>query len=94
MSWHDTKSAALLRADLDINGGVSLSLEGGLQALFLHAGLHSDQDGLDLPRPLCYAASHLAGTCMLQCVWYAALQRRYQSRASMGSMTSFLCVYS
>ena len=51
------------RDDLDINRRVSLSLQGGVQALLFHAGLHSDQDGLDLPGPLHYSASHLSGTC-------------------------------
>lgn len=53
----------LWRGDLDINRRVSFSLQGGVQALLFHAGLHSDQDGLDLPGALHYTAPHLSGTC-------------------------------
>ena len=53
----------MVRGDLNIDRRVSLSLQGGMQALLFHAGLHSDQDGLDLPGALHYTTPHLSGTC-------------------------------
>ena len=54
-----------MHADLDIDRGVSFGLERRLQSLLFHARLHPHQDGLNLARPLSYAASHLAGTCVV-----------------------------
>jgi len=60
-------------ADLDVNRRISFRLEGRMQPLLLHAGLHPHQDGLNLPWPLSYATAHLASACMWHIVWYAAL---------------------
>ena len=81
---------SLLNANLDVNRRIPFSLKGSLQPLVLHTSLHSDQNGLDLSRPLSYAASHLAGTCVWHIVWYAFLQH-HQGQGRHKQHVVYLC---